>query len=202
MNNHNKYNKGFTLLEMIVSLGIFAVVAVIAVGALLKISDANRKALILKTAVNNLNFALETMSREVRLGSDYSCSPNSSSIQRNGQSTNCSNSGGWALAFASQYKGRDSVNIDQECNLTYVYFFDKSVNKIKKMQSKYCDDNINDSTKYFEILSPEVNIVDSDISLDKTNQPKAFIWLKGEVGSRESDKVGFSLQTTISQRAP
>jgi prepilin-type N-terminal cleavage/methylation domain-containing protein len=36
MKNNYKYNKGFTLLEMIVSLGIFAVVAVIAVGALLK----------------------------------------------------------------------------------------------------------------------------------------------------------------------
>ncbi len=200
--NNIKYNKGFTLLEMIVSLGIFAVVAVIAVGALLKISDANRKSLILKTAVNNLNFALETMSREMRLGSGYTCSPNINSITRNGNTTNCSNNGGWVLAFDSQYRGKDSTNINVECNLTYVYFFDKAVNKLKKMQSRYCDDNINDSNKYFDVISPDVNIIDSDIRIDRSNQPKAFIWLKGEVGTREFDKVGFSLQTTISQRAP
>ncbi len=190
------------MLEMIVSLGIFAVVAVIAVGALLKISDANRKALILKTAVNNLNFALETMSREMRLGSNYSCAPNTSSISRNGNTSNCSNSGGWALAFDSQYKGRDSSNINVECNLTYVYTYDRNTNRLKKMQSKYCDDDIRDSSKYFDIVSTDIKISESDIKLDRTNQPRAFIWLKGEVGNRDAEKVIFSVQTTVSQRAP
>ena len=195
-------NRGFTLLEMIVSLGIFAAVAVIAVGALLKISDANRKALILKTAVNNLNFVLETMSREMRLGSNYSCAPNANSISRNGNTNNCANNGSWAIAFDSQYRGRDSVDINVECNLTYVYFFDKQNNKLQKMQSKYCDDNISDSSKYFDVISPEVTLADSTIALDRSNQPRAFIWLKGEVGSRDFDKITFSVQTTVSQRAP
>jgi ABC-type microcin C transport system permease subunit YejB len=93
------------------------------------------------------------MSREMRLGSNYSCAPNSNSIQRNGNTSNCSNNDGWAIAFDSQYRGRDSVDINVECNLTYVYFFDKSVNRLKKMQSRYCDDNISDSNKYFEVIA-------------------------------------------------
>lgn len=61
---------------MIVSLGIFAVVAVIAVGALLKITDANKKAQTLKSSINNINFAMESMSREIRMGSNYYCDYN------------------------------------------------------------------------------------------------------------------------------
>jgi prepilin-type N-terminal cleavage/methylation domain-containing protein len=40
--------KGFTLIEMIISLAIFTVVALVAVGALVKVMDANRKSINLK----------------------------------------------------------------------------------------------------------------------------------------------------------
>lgn len=197
-----KHNRGFTLLEMIVSLGIFAVVAVIAVGALLRISDANRKALILKTAVNNLNFALETMSREMRFGSNFSCAPNINSISRNGQTTNCfSNDRSWVIAFNSQYEGAYRDDINNRCNLVYVYAYNKADGTLKKNQSKYCDDEIQDSTRYFDVVSPDINIIESDIAISTANQPRVFIWLKGRVGSRARDEVVFSVQTTVSQRA-
>ncbi|MFA6459219.1 MAG: type II secretion system protein [Candidatus Paceibacterota bacterium] len=64
---------GFTLVEMIVSLGIFSVVAVVALGALVRIITANQKAQSLQSAMTNLNFALEAMSREIRVGSEYNC---------------------------------------------------------------------------------------------------------------------------------
>ncbi len=199
---NTKHNRGFTLLEMIVSLGIFAVVAVIAVGALLKISDANRKALILKTAVNNLNFALETMSREMRFGSNFSCAPTTSSISRNGQTTNCFNGDrSWVIAFNSQYEGAYSNNINNRCKLVYVYAYNKTNGTLKKNQSKYCDDEIQDATRYFDVISPDIKIIDTDMAINTTNQPRVFMWLKGEVGARARDKVVFSVQTTISQRA-
>lgn len=189
------------MLEMIVSLGIFAVVAVIAVGALLKISDANRKALILKTAVNNLNFALETMSREMRFGSSFSCSPNISSLTRVG-TTNCAQNGSWVIAFESQYQGVYRDNPNNKCNLVYAYAYDKQNFKLKKTQSKYCDDEISDPTTYFDVVGSDIKLIDSDMRIDVGNQPRVFLWLKGEVGSRQRDKVVFSVQTTVSQRTP
>ncbi len=66
-------NKGFTLIEMVVSLGIFSVVAVIALGALVKIISANRKAQSLQSSLTNLNFAVESITRELRVGRAFHC---------------------------------------------------------------------------------------------------------------------------------
>jgi prepilin-type N-terminal cleavage/methylation domain-containing protein len=65
--------KGFTLIETMVSVAIFSVVMVIALGALLAISASDRKAENLKSVINNLNFALDSMSRAIRTGSNWSC---------------------------------------------------------------------------------------------------------------------------------
>lgn len=64
---------GFTLIEMLVSVAIFTVVMVIALGALLSLSAAGRKAQTINTAVNNLSFAVDSMSRLIRTGLNYHC---------------------------------------------------------------------------------------------------------------------------------
>lgn len=65
--------KGFTLIEVLVSTAIFSVVVIIALGALLAMSESDRKAQTLKAVINNLNFSLDAMSRAVRTGEDYAC---------------------------------------------------------------------------------------------------------------------------------
>lgn len=62
---------GFTLIEIMVSLAIFAIVVVVATGALLSTIDATKKAQATQTVLTNLNLALEGMTREIRTGSDY-----------------------------------------------------------------------------------------------------------------------------------
>lgn len=71
--NFKDQRKGFTLLEMIVSLALFAVVAIVAVGALVRIVGLNRQAQSLQSSMNNVGFALESMSRELRTGSNWNC---------------------------------------------------------------------------------------------------------------------------------
>lgn len=75
-NNHKTYRNGFTLVEMIVALGLFAVVAVVAVGALTRIVGDNRRAQALQTASNNISFVMESMSRELRVAGAINCSAN------------------------------------------------------------------------------------------------------------------------------
>jgi len=64
---------GFTLIEMIVSLGVFSVVVTIAVGALLILIASNRQLQDEQAILSNLSFALDSMSRELRTGSNYFC---------------------------------------------------------------------------------------------------------------------------------
>ena len=58
---------------MLVSVALFSVIMVMALGALLSLSTADRKAQALKSTVDNLNFALDSMSRAIRTGSNYHC---------------------------------------------------------------------------------------------------------------------------------
>ncbi len=64
----NKTEKGFTLIELMVSVSLFTVVVMISMGAIFTVVDANKKAQTLKTVMNNLNFALETMTRTIKTG--------------------------------------------------------------------------------------------------------------------------------------
>src|SRR3989344_4857691 len=73
-----KNSRAFTLVEMIVALGIFSIVAVVALGALVKIISANKKAQTLQASITNLSFALDSMSRELRVGTKYHCDVNPS----------------------------------------------------------------------------------------------------------------------------
>src|SRR3990167_4918000 len=66
-------NAGFTLVEMIVAVGLFSLVMLVSVGALLALTGANRKAQALQSVMNNLNIALDGMVRSIRMGSNYSC---------------------------------------------------------------------------------------------------------------------------------
>jgi prepilin-type N-terminal cleavage/methylation domain-containing protein len=73
--------KGFTLVEIIISMMIFSIVAVVALAALIKIIDANKKAQTTHDAVTNLSFALDSMSREMRSSSSYYCYIQDPSVQ-------------------------------------------------------------------------------------------------------------------------
>jgi prepilin-type N-terminal cleavage/methylation domain-containing protein len=72
--------KGFTLVEMIVAVGLFAIVMLICVAALLSLVDANKKAQALQSVMNNLNVAIDGMVRSVRMGTDYHCGASGVSV--------------------------------------------------------------------------------------------------------------------------
>ena len=68
-----KTNPGFTLIEMIVSIALFSVVMMVAVGALLSLTGANKKAQALQSVMNNLNISVDSMVRNIRMGRNYHC---------------------------------------------------------------------------------------------------------------------------------
>lgn len=62
----NTNQKGFTLVELLVSLSLFIVIVIALVGSLYTVNDASRKVQAMRTVMDNLNFAIESMSRTIR----------------------------------------------------------------------------------------------------------------------------------------
>lgn len=71
-----KNARGYTLVELIVAVGLFALVMLLASGAYLMMIGINRQAQGIATGIDNLAFALETMTRDIRTGTEYSCAGN------------------------------------------------------------------------------------------------------------------------------
>ena len=71
-------NKGFTLIEMIVAVGVFTVAITLSLASFLNISAIQKKAEAFRAVNNNLNFAMESMVREIKTGSNYSSIADSS----------------------------------------------------------------------------------------------------------------------------
>ncbi len=66
-------SRGFTLVELMVAVSIFAIVMLIGVGALLSLVETNRRSQAINAVMNNLNAAVESMSRSMRVGTGYHC---------------------------------------------------------------------------------------------------------------------------------
>lgn len=136
VSNNDHMKKGFTLVEIIVAMMIFSIVAVVALAALIKIIDANKKAQTTQDAVTNLSFALEAMSREMRSGSAYYCNTqnvgptlnlwNDTNGPRYVQANNCSGalnpgSGSQAIIFAYTSPSVITTGSGNPCHPVYAY---------------------------------------------------------------------------------
>jgi len=171
-NSRMKSNQGFTLIEMIVAVSLFTVVMFVAVGALLAISDANRKATALRVVMENLNFAIESMSRSIRTGTDYSCDGGG----------NCS--GGDTLSFTDQYGSAVTYQYDGNAKSILVR---KDLGSLKGITSS-------------EVEVESLKFYVAGVGAGDGIQPRVIITVKGKAGSKEKLKTDFSIQTTVSQR--
>jgi len=109
--NHPQQS-GYTLVELIVAVGLFAFVMTLSSGAYLMMIGLNRQAQGIATGIDDLSFALETMTRDIRTGSAYSCGgigdcdgmSSFSFVNRHGVSVT------YSLSDASLVKMSNSVN--------------------------------------------------------------------------------------------
>ena len=62
---------GYTLIELIVAIGLFSIVMMLATGAYLVMIAANRQTQGLATGINNLSFVLDSVTTAMRTGSAY-----------------------------------------------------------------------------------------------------------------------------------
>ena len=181
---------GFTLVEMVVAFAFFSVIMVIAVGSLISLIEANRKAQTLKTVVNNLHFALENMSRNIRTGSRYHCGTGSIVLP-----SDCPSTPGERLVF----QARDGEYLLYE-------LFEGAI-----LRSKSADGSeLLDPANFVPITAPEI-VVDTlhfyvegaDNSTESGNnkrQPRVLMVVRGSMQGRSKVPTRFDVQTLVSQR--
>ena len=121
--------RGYTLIELIVSVGLFSLVMLMASGAYLMMINSNRNAQGITTGIDNLSFALETMTRNIRTGTAYSCNglgdcPNGAS------SFSFTNTKGIAVTYdllgamiQETTEGESSILTDSSVNISSLMFY-------------------------------------------------------------------------------
>lgn len=181
-----------------VAIAIFSVVMVIVIGALLSLNDANKKAQALRAVVDNLNFAIEDMSRKLKTGKDFRCG------DKILDSEECLDAGSDKifLQFKPAGQGTGSAFYDH-----HIYYFDEDKGTIgHKIAIKGATSNMKDLGS---IIAPEVKIKDLRFFISKntgTNLSITTITMNGEFelsqfGGSEKFKTPFTIQTTVNQRA-
>ena len=173
----SKMKKGFTLIELMTALSIFIIVMTISMSSILGVFDANRKSRSLKTVLNNLNLAVESMSKEIRFGKNYHCGST----------------------------GVITDPWDCSSGDTYVSFLSSNgVQMTYKLNAGTIEKQITTSGPFIAVTAPEIIIDDLKFYVlgtgtGNTLQPKVHIMLKSHAGTAKG-RSDFILQTLISQR--
>ncbi len=186
---------GFTLIEMIVSVSIFIVIMLMIVGALISLDNAARKARAVRLVTDNLSAAVDSMSRNIRMGSTFHCgcevtaaayaTPNDCAF-----TDNSGNGGQACFAFEGQ-KGDSANPADQ-----IVY----------QLSSNHIQRSVDGGTTFLDLTAPELTVTDLRFfvygSTVNQDQPVVTMLLRGVAGITVKDKTNFNIQTTISGRTP
>jgi prepilin-type N-terminal cleavage/methylation domain-containing protein len=193
MMQYKNKRRAFTLVEMMVAIAVFSIVMVVAMSALLNVIDANNKARSIKTAINNISFALEGISKDMRMGTDYKC------IDNGNKETKClpDGEGNIGVKYKTSRAGGEGFAY---------YKFDSNNNKIWSCLDTIGIDCANGD--YFSALtSKEVKIEKMVFYVQNTvtnlgKQPRVIITIQGKAGpdNKPQLQTDFNLQTGISQR--
>jgi prepilin-type N-terminal cleavage/methylation domain-containing protein len=169
--------KGFTLIELMTAVSIFTIVMVISMGSILGVFDADRKSRTLKTIMNNLNLAIESMSKEMRYGKNYHCGASGTLAEPQ----NCP-SGDTLMSFLSSEGTQITYRLEGNA-------IEKQIGS-EDFLAITASDVVIDSLDFYTLGAGTGNSL----------QPKVIIKIEGHVGSDKS-RSDFTLQTLSSQRA-
>ena len=170
-------NKGFTLVEMLVSIALFTIVLVVILSSILTVIDVSRKSQSLAIVMNDMNFVLENITRSVKTGSLKYDDPKT-----------------------SESRIIVEEDLDGEVREIEYYFFEvgskgKIFKKItvedeEKSDVSITSDNIDIDKAVFSVYAGST----------ANRQPRVLISVKGTAKLSERVSSEFNIQTSVSQR--
>ncbi len=219
MINPKQKQFGFSLIEMIVSLGVFSIVVTTAVGALLVIISANKQIQNEQSVMTNLSFALDSMTREMRTGYSYYCGSvantnasvggaNSKIFDETGSSKNDHDNLGTStvrdcVAKDSQsYRGVSFVesgnSITGASANRILYFYDQANQTIKRRVGN----NTSQSIVSTGLLITEAQFIVTGSAPQKSGanveQPTVTVYIEAQ--EKSDPAKTYNLVTTVTQR--
>lgn len=206
---------GFTLIEVLVSVTLFTVVAIVGITAVLSAKSGYEKGQSLRTVSDSLTFIMEDISRTARLGNYYRCiytvGGNTPAIDLNSIEIPQDTQSGISCDGFAFEPFWDAEPGDPEDQLIYVFAPDQD--GVGALYVRSLDDTTSGGTigvlnsAYFQRLTPKSLDIDLNRSgFDVTGaenlegQPRVLFRIHGTLIER-TQQTDLALQTTISQRA-
>lgn len=186
-----KKSRGFTLVELLVALGIFSIIITISLGSILSIIDAGRKSQSLNSVMTNLNFTMDVMSREIKFGKHYYCGIDISIPHVLSQ--DCT---------GAVIPPGNSITFTTSDGIDTIYRLNTVTNQVEK--------SVDHGLTYIGVTSPEINVQQLSFYIfgttpfsptNDTSQPRVFIIIRGFAGTKVSSQSTFIIQTVLSQRS-
>ncbi|MFA6278552.1 MAG: type II secretion system protein [Candidatus Paceibacterota bacterium] len=166
-----KIKRGYTLVELIIAVGLFALVMTLASGAYIVMIDLTRKAQGTATGIGSLSFALETMTRTIRTGTEYHCPAITGDDCSGGDSFSTRNSKGNVVSYELSGGSITQTQGSVSANLT--------------------DPSVTVSSLTFYV---------SGTSTGDSSQPYVVITVSGTVSSGHGDPQSFTVETGAAMR--
>lgn len=206
-----KNQRGFLLVELIVSVFIFGIVMSISVGALVMALDANKKTQSLKSVLNNLNVVLDTMTKSLATGTYYYCDDRLFEDMPHQNTLDCA--GEHEIMFlAGEDLGDDMEKNGLADDGVKYQFIPPTVSMGSPVNGYIQRTQLhNGSGTYREdirLTAPEVNITDMRFYVTGSDpadneQPKVLIVIDGEaLSGPRGVPTKFTVQTLVTQLKP
>lgn len=188
--NKNLDNRGYTIIETMISIAVFLVVVVIGIGALLQTNTLHQKSQDMRSILDNMSFVAEDMSRNMRTGYNFHCG-DFSNIE---EAKSCALGGNVFFESANGGSGSgDQWGYKIEAVSGSNYNISKTVNGGATWVQLNPDEVVMESFSGFTVLGAT-----SPTSGDQ-QQPLVIIRLVGKI-TYKNVVTPFSIQTTVSQR--
>lgn len=69
----NSPRGGYTIIETMIAISLFLIIVTVGIGALLNANSLHKKSGDMRSIIDNLNFVMEDMSKNLRTGTNYHC---------------------------------------------------------------------------------------------------------------------------------
>jgi type II secretory pathway pseudopilin PulG len=169
--------RGFGIIEILVSVAIFTVVATMGIAAVLALIDAGEKAQSYNAVMQNLNVGLETMARTIRTGQKYVCVTTVD-----------------GACTTIQFTPATS-------DLPMEYIWDSTNKQIVVKDSNGVQTAVTSNEVTIDSLEFRIHKVGAtELGASGNGQNQVVMFVGGYVQTRSKNKVRFNLQTTMTQR--